>query len=326
MRFAEEHLSPPPVREATRDAMYHEVLAGLRRPQKMLSPKYFYDAYGSQLFDRITELDEYYPTRTETAILRQHIDPIAARLGPHLTLVEYGSGSSVKTRILLDHLDALAAYVPIDISEAHLLQTAARLRQGYPRLPIHPVVADYTTPVNLDFIDRQTSPVVVFFPGSTIGNFAPQEAAAFLAHVAEVAGPGGGLLIGVDLQKDVAVLEGAYNDAQGVTAAFNRNILVHLNQALGATFQPQCFDHHAFYNAAEGRIEMHLVSRREQCVRLGSAAIHFSAGETICTEYSYKFTLDGFAHLAARAGFKVVEVWTDPQVWFSVQYLVQSPG
>lgn len=325
MRFAEQMLEHPPVLEEARETMYQEVVAGLRRPHKMLPPKYFYDEHGSQLFDRITELDEYYPTRTETAILRQHIAAIAARLGAHLILVEYGSGSSVKTRILLDHLEDLAAYVPIDISEAHLLQTAARLRQAYPHLHVHPVVADYTAPVNLDFIDRETSPVVVFFPGSTIGNFAPAEAEAFLTHMAEVAGPGGGLLIGVDLQKDRAIVEAAYNDVQGVTAAFNRNILTHLNRVLGATFQPQQFDHRAFYNAAEGRIEMHLVSRQEQCVQVGPTAIHFRAGETICTEYSYKFTLAGFARLAARSGFQVAEVWTDPQAWFSVQYLIRMP-
>ncbi|QXD14621.1 L-histidine N(alpha)-methyltransferase [Rhodocaloribacter litoris] len=298
-----------------------EVLDGLRRPQKTLPSKYFYDERGSRLFDEITRLPEYYLTRTELDIMTRYVAEMAACLGPRCLLVEYGSGSSLKTRILLDHLPDVAAYVPVDISRAHLEAAAARLAEEYPGLRILPVCADYTASFELPDPGVPFRRVAVYFPGSTIGNFTPEEARAFLERIAGVAGPGGGLLIGVDLRKDPAVIEPAYNDARGVTAAFNRNILVHLNRLLGAGFDPEAFAHHAFFNEAESRVEMHLVSLKDQCVRLDGEAIPIRRGETILTEYSYKYTPEAFATLAESAGFRVERVWTDEARYFSVQYL-----
>jgi dimethylhistidine N-methyltransferase len=297
-----------------------EVLEGLQQTPKQLPSKLFYDAEGSRLFDQICALPEYYPTRTEMSIMRRRIDAMAARIGTHAMLVEYGSGSSLKTRILLDHLDDLAGYVPIDISKAHLLQSAEALAEAYPELPIVPVCADYTTTFALPDLgaDRTT----VYFPGSTIGNFEPGPARDFMERIAAIEGTGGGLLIGVDLQKDVDTLEAAYDDAQGVTAAFNKNVLARINRELDGTFDLDRFQHRAFYNADEGRIEMHLVSLTDQRVTVDDVEVDFDAGETICTEYSYKYTLDGFAELADRAGFAVTDVWTDADDLFSVQYLV----
>ena len=301
-------------------SFFDEVNDGLRQAQKTIPPKFFYDARGSQLFDRITELPEYYLTRTEMAIMRLSIDEMVARIGPHCLLVEYGSGSSLKTRILLDHLPEPAGYVPIDISKDHLLRSAEALAEAYPGLPIQPICADYTADLRLpDLADARP---VVYFPGSTIGNFEPHEARAFLRHVAEIVGSGGGLLIGVDLRKDPRLIEAAYNDAQGVTAAFNKNVLTRINRELGGTFDLDRFAHRAFYNAEHGRIEMHLVSLSDQCVRVGGSPFPFRRGETIQTEYSYKYSLDGFAALAASAGFAVEQVWIDDAGLFSVQYLV----
>lgn len=301
------------------DTFLDEVVEGLHRSRKAIPPKFFYDAAGSALFDTITELPEYYPTRTEMGIMRRYIDQIVARIGPHSLLVEYGSGSSVKTRILLDHLTDVAGYVPIDISKEHLLQSAATLAEAYPGLPITPVCADYTTEIVLpSFYGARP---VVFFPGSTIGNFEPDEAKAFLRRVADVVGSGGGLLIGVDLKKDAGIIEAAYNDAQGVTAAFNKNLLVRINNELEGTFDLTAFAHRAFYNAAFGRIEMHLVSLWEQVVHVGNLPFAFQQGETILTEYSYKYSLDDFAALASSAGFEVEQVWTDADRLFSVQEL-----
>jgi dimethylhistidine N-methyltransferase len=297
-----------------------EVLEGLRKTPKRLPSKLFYDATGSRLFDRICELPEYYPTRTEMGIMQRHIDAMAARIGAHAMLVEYGSGSSRKTRILLDHLDDLAGYVPIDISKTHLLQSAEDLAEAYPEVSIVPVCADYTTTFELPDLGAERT--TVYFPGSTIGNFEPGPARDFLRRIAAIEGTGGGLLIGVDLQKDEATLEAAYNDAQGVTAAFNKNVLARINRELDGTFDLDQFQHRAFYNADEGRIEMHLVSLADQRAVVDGVEIAFEAGETICTEYSYKYSLDGFAELAGEAGFAVAEVWTDADDLFSVQYLV----
>ncbi len=304
------------------DTFFDEVREGLARPQKAIPSKFFYDVRGSRLFDRITELPEYYPTRTEMDILRRYLDEIVRRIGPRCLLVEYGSGSSRKTRILLDHLDDPAGYVPIDISREHLLRSARTLRKAYPGLAVRPICADYTTSFDLPALGGARP--VVFFPGSTIGNFTPEQATAFLARIAGIVGPGGGLFIGVDLQKDVSVIEAAYNDAEGVTEAFNKNLLARINRELGGTFDLDQFAHRACYNAEHGRIEMHLVSRADQCVRLGRLRIPFQQGETILTEYSYKYRLDDFAAIARAAGFDVEQVWTDDRQYFSVQGLVAT--
>jgi dimethylhistidine N-methyltransferase len=296
-----------------------DVLAGLSRPKKRLPAKYFYDAAGSRLFDRITELPEYYPTRTELGILRERGAEMAARCGPRCLLVELGAGSATKVRLLLDHLDRPAGYVPVDVSGAHLNAAADELAGDYPGLDVVPVVADFTDEFTIP--RAPGSRRVVYFPGSTIGNFDPQEADALLRRVALIVGEGGGLLLGVDLQKDVAVLERAYNDAAGVTAAFNRNILERANRELRADFDPDGFRHRAFYNAARSRIEMHLVSGAEQRVRIGGSTFHFAEGESIHTEHSYKYDVAELAARAARCGLRLDEAWTDPRNYFAVLYL-----
>ena len=313
------HLSPaPPAAPPAADTLLRDVLAGLTATPKTLPSKYFYDEAGSRLFERITELEAYYPTRTELAILRAYVAEIAEGIGPRAALIEYGSGSSLKTRVLLDALPDLAAYVPIDISAAHLHATVEQLRDEYPDLPVRPVEADYTRPFALPALPPSVRRRVVFFPGSTIGNFLPEEAERFLTGVARVAGPGGGLVLGVDLKKDPAVLERAYDDPEGVTAAFNRNLLLRLNRELGADFDPAAFRHLARYAAAEGRVEMHLVSERDQTVRVDGRPIAFAAGETIHTENSYKYDVDGVAAMAERAGLRLQTTWTDPHRWFAV--------
>ena len=298
-----------------------ETLSGLNQPQKTLPCKYFYDRRGSQLFDRICELPEYYPTRTEAAIMADNIAEMAAVFGPDCLLIEYGSGSSAKTRILLDRLPHLAGYVPVDISREHLHQTAESLASAYPHLEILPLCADYTAKFELPEASGPVRSRVVYFPGSTIGNFHRTEAGAFLRHIARVCGPGGGLLIGVDLRKSPQVLEPAYNDAQGVTAEFNLNLLHRMNSELGADFDLNGFEHEAFYNEAVGRIEMHLLSVSAQAVHLSGETIEFLEDETIWTECSYKYSLPEFAALAESAGFEVRRVWTDSDQKFSVQYL-----
>jgi len=324
-RMVEE--DAPPLRDFGPEAsdFRRDVLAGLRRSPRSIPSKYLYDERGSELFERICELQEYYPTRTELAITRKHLAEIADCLGPRCLLVEYGSGSSLKTRILLDRLEEPAGYVPIDISREHLARSAAELDAAYPGLEVLPVCADYTGDYDLPRPRREPRHVVVYFPGSTIGNFTPPEARDFLAHVAEVCGPGGGLLIGVDLVKGREILERAYDDAAGVTAAFNRNLLARANRELGADFDPDGFAHLAVWNAELGRIEMHLESRRDQEVRVGDERLCFRAGERIHTENSYKYEVDQFAALAGSAGLDMVAVWTDPERLFSVQYL-EVPG
>ncbi|MBD3161674.1 MAG: L-histidine N(alpha)-methyltransferase [Candidatus Eisenbacteria bacterium] len=299
-----------------------EVLAGLRSRPKTLPCKYLYDEAGSRLFDRICELDEYYPTRTEMAILRERIGEIAAVLGPDDVLIEYGSGSSTKIRILLDALDRLAAYIPIDISCDHLQRSAEDLAASYPDLPVLPVCADYTGTFALPPVRADAARKIVFFPGSTIGNFEPEEAVGFLRGIAAVVDRGGGLLIGVDLKKDRAVLEAAYNDAEGVTAAFNLNLLHRINRELEADFDPDRFRHEAIYSEEHGRIEMHLVSTVAQTVTIDGIEIRFEAGETVHTESSYKYAPEEFAALAGEAGFAVERFWTDAKRLFSIQYLV----
>ncbi|MGH8281886.1 MAG: L-histidine N(alpha)-methyltransferase [Gammaproteobacteria bacterium] len=304
--------------------MREEVLSGLHEQQKMLSSKYLYDARGSQLFDAICELPEYYPTRTELGIMEAHAADMAAALGPRVLLVEPGSGSSLKARLLLEHLSRPAAYVPVDISCTHLVSAADRLNQLYPELEVLPVCADFSQPFAVPVPRRRAARTVIYFPGSTIGNFEPAAAIRLLKQLRRMAGPESGLLIGVDLQKDPAVLERAYNDAAGVTAAFNLNLLLHINRELKADFDVSRFRHRAVYNASEGRIEMHLVSLDNQFVEVAGEAFRFRESEHIVTEYSYKHTLPGFAALAAKAGFTVEQVWTDDRRWFSVQYLTAA--
>lgn len=301
-----------------RDAFLAEVTEGLRSSPKTLPCKYFYDERGSQLFDDICELEAYYPTRTELKIMRGAGPAIAKALGPAARLVEYGSGSSIKTRILLDHLLTPAAYVPVDISAEHLTRSAAELSRLYPGLKVLPVCADFTRDFPLPEVS-EAARTIVYFPGSTIGNFPPEDAAEFLRGIAKLCGAGGGLLIGVDLVKDRPVLERAYNDEEGVTAAFNLNLLCRVNRELGADFALDEFLHIAKWNPDESRIEMHLTSERDQQVQLGEHKISFAKGETIHTESSYKYRLDSFANLAAEAGLKRTDVWTDERDWFSVQ-------
>jgi dimethylhistidine N-methyltransferase len=300
-----------------------DVLAGLAaRPQKHLPARYFYDAAGSRLFDRITELDEYYPTRTELGILRDHAADMAARCGPRCLLVELGAGSLTKVRLLLDRLDRPAGYLPVDVSGDHLRTAAVALADDYPDLEVAPLVADFTQPFRLPPVAAARR--VVYFPGSTIGNFDPPEADDLLRRVAQLVGPGGGLLLGVDLRKDVAVLERAYNDAAGVTAAFNRNLLARINRELGGDFDVDAFRHLAFYDRSHSRIEMHLVSVRAQRVRVGPAAFDFRAGETIHTENSYKYDVGELADRAAGCGLRLDEAWTDEQNYFAVLYLTAT--
>lgn len=298
-----------------------EVMEGLQDRPRSIPSKYLYDQRGAELFEKICTLPEYYPTRTELAIMREHGAEMAELLGPHCLLIEYGTGEGIKTRLLLEKMEDPVAYVPVDISREQLLETAEQLRTRFADLEILPVCADYTEPFPLPGIKRETRRNVAYFPGSTIGNFEPEFARRFLSHIAESCSPRGALLIGVDLQKDREILEAAYNDDQGVTAEFNRNVLAHVNRELGADFDLERFAHRAFYNEEEGRIEMHLVSQTEQQVHLDGERILLEEGETICTEYSYKYTLEGFAELAEAAGFEVSRVWTDPDELFSVQYL-----
>jgi L-histidine Nalpha-methyltransferase len=311
-------------RPAVPDDELDELIDGLRQPEKMISPKYFYDERGSQLFEEITRLPEYYPTETELGIMRDNIGEIAALVGKQASLIEFGSGSSLKTRVLLDHLDELAAYVPVDISEDHLLESAKQVREEFPDIDVLPVVADFTQPFQLP--SPKVMPVrnIVYFPGSTIGNFTNDAAQELLQVMYQEAGAGGALLIGVDLQKDPAIIERAYNDSAGVTAEFNRNMLRHLNREFGADFDLDAFTHSAEYDEEEGRIEIRLVSEQDQEFTLGDVSFSIDRDEAILTEYSHKYTLDGFAAMAEAAGFTVEQVWMDTERLFSVQFLVQD--
>jgi len=308
--------------EPRTDTFQDEVLAGLRSDLKTLPSKFFYDTRGSELFDAICNLEEYYLTRTELAIMQDHVVEMADRLGPGCLVVEYGSGSSLKTRILLAHMNAPAGYVPIDISREHLLASAADLQREFPSLEVLPVCADYTDVIELPSPRQSVRRIAVYFPGSTIGNFGPSDAVQFLRRMAAVCGRDGALLIGVDLEKSPDVLRAAYNDAKGITAAFNKNLLRRMNRELGANFRLSAFEHDAVFNEPEGRIEMYLVSTADQDVTIGGETIQFRRGERICTEYSQKYALEEFSALAESAGFRVEQVWTDSQKYFSVQYLI----
>lgn len=295
------------------------VVRGLSKPRKAIDPVWFYDEAGSALFDRITALPEYYPTRTEIAILGRHGGEMAAAMGPGAQLIELGSGSSVKVRLLLDRLEAPAGYVGIDVSGEHLRAACDRLAADRPGLEVAAVCADYMGAVTLpDPVRAPARRRVGFFPGSTIGNLDPAVAADFLARWRNRLG---GMLVGVDLKKDPARLEAAYDDAAGVTAAFNRNLLARINRDLGGTFDVEAFAHRAFYDRDLGRIEMHLVSRRDQIVAVAGRRFAFAAGETIHTEISCKYTVEEFRALAVRAGWRPSRTWTDPERLFSVHWL-----
>jgi dimethylhistidine N-methyltransferase len=300
------------------------VLAGLNATPKRLPPKYFYDGAGSLLFERITELPEYYPTRTEIKILREYARDIAKLVAPGAALVEFGSGSSKKARILLRALPPLAAYVPVDICGEMIEQEAFELRPDFPGLKVLPVTADITQAFALPEPAR-TAPVRVgFFPGSTIGNFEPHEAAAFLRNAGRILGEGATLIIGADLIKPVEILKAAYNDAAGVTAKFNLNLLVRINRELRGTFKLDTFEHHAFYNRERYRIEMHLASVKRQKVKVAGETIDFRAGETIHTENSYKYSIESLGALARGAGWQPAGVWTDERNYFSIQAFTLS--
>jgi dimethylhistidine N-methyltransferase len=307
------------------DTFLEDVLAGLRRRPKRLLSKYLYDERGSQLFENICDLEEYYPTRTELGIMRRSVREMAREIGPLVRLVEYGSGASVKTRLLLDALQSCAAYIPVDISGDHLQQVAQRLAAAHPEIEILPVCADFTEAFDGPVPDAAFDCTVVYFPGSTIGNFGHDQAVSLLGQMADQCGTGGGLLIGIDLQKDVAVIEAAYNDRRGVTAEFNLNLLARINRELEADFDLGSFTHRAPYNRAADRIEMHLVSDRDQTAVVAGEAIRFRRGESICTEHSHKYTIEGFAAMAARAGFALQKVWTDARRYFAVLYFSTEP-
>ena len=305
---------------AVADALRDEVLRGLRAERKTLHPKLFYDETGALLFERITTLPEYYVTRAELSILRASVSDVAALAGPRCALVEYGSGAGTKVRLLLDALERPAAYVPIDISREQLARVASDLAADYPDVAVRPLCADYTRPLDLPPLPRDARRLA-FFPGSTVGNFHPAEAAAFLRRVRRTVGTGGALLLGVDRIKDPAVLEAAYDDAAGVTAAFNLNVLHRLNRELGADFRTEAFAHRARYDRDAARIEMHLVSLEDQTVQVAGERVRFACGETIWTESSYKYDRERIEELAAAAGFAVTRLWTDADDRFYVAFL-----
>lgn len=298
----------------------NEIFDGLNQIQKKLPSKYFYDEKGSQLFDQICRLDEYYLTRTEMMILKNNVDQIAECFGDDSIFIEYGSGSSLKSRILLKNIKNLSGYVPIDISTEHLQSTAASLNERYPDLDIYPVAADYTKKIEIPDIKKTVKRRMGFFPGSTLGNFLPEEAREFLAVVADELGENGGLIIGIDLRKDKEILEAAYNDKKGITAQFNFNILHHLNDQFGFNFNVNAFKHYAPFNEEHSRIEMHLVSSEEQTVKCRNEVFHFAKWETILTEYSHKYTMEAFQNIIAGL-FEIDKIWTDEKNYFAVLYL-----
>jgi len=314
--------------EPTPDRICDDLAKGLTAVPRKLPPKYFYDDVGARLFERITELPEYYPTRTEIEILQQRGTEIAEAIGESTAIIEFGSGSGEKTWILLRHLHGAVAYVPVDISRAQLIDFAGRVVAEHPELHVVPVCADYTAELTLPPLPEGVSRCVAFFPGSTIGNFEPADAARFLCRVRRLVGSDGGLLLGIDLRKDPAIIEAAYNDAEGVTAKFNLNLLRRANRECGADFDLDGFRHLAVYDEVGGRIEMRLVALRDQIVRLmpdpdepDRIELDFREGEYIITEYSHKYDLDGFTELAESAGWRRERVWMDERHWFAVVLL-----
>ncbi|HET7557327.1 MAG TPA: L-histidine N(alpha)-methyltransferase [Rhodanobacteraceae bacterium] len=313
--------------QPVRDRMREDVLHGLRLPHKRLPSKYFYDARGSELFELICEQPEYYLTRVELAILREHVGEIAEAIGPHALLMEYGSGSGLKTRLLLKHMDAPAVYMPVEIARAALLESVGALAGEFPGLEMLPVCADFTEPLALPPPQRHVRRTVAFFPGSTIGNFDHDEAVGLLRQMRARIGRDGAALVGVDLKKHPAELEAAYNDAAGVTAGFTLNLLARCNRELGADFDLDAFRHRARWNALAGRIETHVLSMRRQSVRIGGEAFRFDVGEAMLVEYSCKYSPREFAQLAARAGLRAARMWTDPEARFGLQWLeVDAPN
>jgi dimethylhistidine N-methyltransferase len=313
-RFAFHDLAPG--EENFRDA----VLYGLGRARKAIPCKFFYDARGSVLFEEICRLPEYYPTRTEIAILEENSTDIADQMGPHCRVIEFGSGASHKVRILLQALDRPAAYVPVDISREHLRDAAISLAEDFPSVPVIAVCADYSRPFPMPPLPGAKGKRVGFFPGSTIGNFEPDAAVAFLDNYARILGPGGEMLIGVDLKKETEILDAAYNDRAGVTSTFNLNLLERANRELDGNLDLDRFEHVAFYNEAEGRVEIYIRSLVDQEARVAGGRFRFAKDELIHTEYSYKYSVEEFRALAARAGFRPVDTWTDPAELFSVHY------
>jgi dimethylhistidine N-methyltransferase len=297
-----------------------DVVAGLAAQPKWLLAKYFYDTAGSELFEQITDQPEYYPTRRELNILNEYAGAISKLIPPGAALIEFGAGSTKKARIVIAAAPQLAAYVPVDISGEFLLEEARQLRGDLPKLSVWPVAADFTQAFRLPaFVASRAH--VGFFPGSTLGNFEPHDAAAFLRHAGRMLGKGSVLILGVDLVKATEVLNAAYNDAAGITAAFNRNLLRRMNRELDADFDLDTFSHRAFFNPGQSRIEMHLVSARQQSVTVAGRRFTFEAGESIHTESSYKYTLDNFRALAREAGWRPLEAWTDADGYFSVHAL-----
>ncbi len=305
---------------AASEVFLRDVLEGLGRTPKQLPCKYFYDRRGSELFDQICELDEYYLARTELAIMRAHAAEMAVRIGPRCLLIEPGSGSSRKTRLLLGQLEEVAAYVPVDISMEHMTRWAKALAGDFPRLRVMPEHADFSAEFPVPEVSSARRRVV-YFPGSTIGNFQPNAAVSLIGRMARLVGTHGGLLIGIDRKKDPAVLEAAYDDEAGITRAFNLNMLHRIQNELDAEIDIDQFEHQAFYNESEGRIEMHLVSRVNQAIRLDGTEFELAAGETIHTENSYKYDLADFDRITFRGGFQRQAIWSDPKAYFSVLYL-----
>lgn len=301
-----------------------EVLRGLTKTPKELPTKYLYDERGSDLYEKICSLEEYYIPRIEIRIMKDNIREIVGLLDVDANLIEYGCGSCTKTRILLDNMPELAAYIPIDISREQLLIVTNELTGVYPQLQIVPICADFTQAFPLPNLEHPGKRNVVYFPGSSIGNFGPISGRRLLKNITGICQPGGALLIGVDLRKDPDVLYRAYNDSEGITAAFNLNLLTRINRELGADFDPKAFRHEAVYNWEEGRIEMRLFSLRDQVIQINRTRIPFIKGESIWTESSYKYSPEDFSAMANDAGFSVEQVWTDKKHWFSVQYLVAN--
>ncbi|MEN8261738.1 MAG: L-histidine N(alpha)-methyltransferase [Pseudomonadota bacterium] len=314
IQFSDFHPTPSDIEK--------DILQGLSAPQKQIPPKYFYDEKGSAYFEQICQLPEYYLTRTEIGLLKRYGEDIADLIGPHPVLLELGSGSSLKIRLLLEALHP-SLYLPMDISKNHLLQSANALAADYPWLDIHALCVDYSQNLNLP-TQEPGFRRIAFFPGSSIGNFDPHDAVGLLQRIRRMISPDGGLLIGVDLIKDTAVLEAAYNDEHGITAAFNKNLLIRLNRDLNADFVVDRFRHKAFYNDRRHRIEMHLESDRKQVVSVAGTNVPFRHGETIHTENSYKYSIAGFQRLVTEAGFRPVKVWTDPDHFFSLHYLANT--
>jgi L-histidine Nalpha-methyltransferase len=312
------HASPD---QTPHDDFAADVRRGLTQTPKRIASKYFYDARGSELFEQICEQPEYYLTRTELAILQHNIVDIAEAIGPRALLVEYGSGAGIKTRLLLDAMQEPVGYVPVEISPSALNASVESLAEAFPDVDMLPVTADFTRPVDLPSPEQASRRTVVFFPGSTLGNFEQREAISLLRTMCIEMGRNGAAIVGIDLKKDTHLLEAAYNDAAGVTRDFTLNLLTRINRELGADFDLGKFRHRAHYNALAGRIETHIVSKADQVVRIGNQRFGFGQEEAMLVEYSCKYSQDDFASMAAKAGLRVVRTWTDPQHWFAVQML-----